>query len=234
MAGHQDTQTDDTRAVLIIVAHTDDETLGAGGALARHAQAGDRVYAMAMTDGVGARGADGAAAASRARAAEKAAAALGFKWIEGGAFPDNAMDSVPLLDVAKAIEKAKAEIRPALVYTHSGADLNIDHRIVCQAVLTAFRPQPGESCAEIRACEIPSATDYGHPQVTGSFAPNLFVSIGDTWAAKLAALRAYEAEMRPAPHTRSFEGLEALARCRGHQAGLPMAEAFQVLRKIER
>ena len=40
--------------------------------------------------------------------------------------------------------------------------------------------------------------------------------------------------MHDAPHARSIEGLKNLAQYRGNQVGLPLTEAFQVLRKIER
>jgi len=45
--------------VLVVVAHTDDETLGCGGTVARHVRNGDKVYGVSMTDGVGARGTEG-------------------------------------------------------------------------------------------------------------------------------------------------------------------------------
>lgn len=220
--------------VLVIVAHTDDETLGAGGTIAKHVLAGDKVYGLSMTDGIGARGQPmDTEVDERKRAAQSAAKILGMVWLEGNNFPDNGMDGVPLLQVAQAIEVAKKAVKPTLVYTHSPADLNIDHRVVCEATLVAFRPQPNESCKEIRAFEVVSATDYGHPDVTGRFTPNLSVSIAETWKTKRAALKEYATEMRDAPHTRSLQGLETLAKCRGFQAGLEMAEAFQILRKIE-
>jgi LmbE family N-acetylglucosaminyl deacetylase len=154
--------------------------------------------------------------------------------MDSGNFPDNAMDKIALLEVVKVIERAKREVKPTIIYTHSAADLNIDHRIVSQATLTAFRPQPGEVWKEIRAFEVSSATDYGHPDVTSLFQPNLIISIENTWPKKLAALQQYKDEMRDAPHSRSFDGVEVLARYRGNQVGLKYAEAFQILRKIER
>ena len=118
------------------------------------------------------------------------------------------MDAYPLLDVVKAVEKAKKEHNPTLVYTHSCGDLNVDHRVVANAVLTAFRPQPSETCKEIRLFEVASATDYGNPAVTGSFDPNLFVDITNNWASKERALNAYRDEMRDYPHRRSIEGIK--------------------------
>ena len=130
--------------------------------------------------------------------------------------------------LVEVIEKAKFLVIPTLVYTHSSADLNVDHRVVSQATLTAFRPQPNEVWQEIRTFEIASATDYGHKSITNLFYPNLYVDITGTWEKKLAALNEYKMEMRDAPHTRSFEGLENLAKHRGNQVGLKYAEAFEV------
>ncbi|WP_316863026.1 PIG-L deacetylase family protein [uncultured Cohaesibacter sp.] len=222
------------KRILVVVAHTDDETLGAGATIARHAARGDKVFGLSMTDGVGSRLATiDDHVKRRQKAAQKAADILGFEWLEAGNFPDNAMDSVPLLSIAQSIEAAKNTVMPELVYTHSAADLNIDHRITCQAVLTAFRPQPGEICTEIRSIEVPSATDYGHPTLAPPFAPNLYVDATEFIGAKLAAAEAYEEEMRPYPHCRSIQGIENLAKCRGNQVGLNYAEAFSILRKLE-
>ena len=231
----QETSIKNKHTVLVVVAHADDETLGLGGVIYKHIENGDTVYGISMTDGIGARGvANEQESKARAQASINAGKILGLTWLEGGSFPDNAMDSVPLLAVAKVIEKAKFLVKPTLVYTHSSADLNIDHRVVSQATLTAFRPQPNEIWQEIRTFEIASATDYGHKSITNLFYPNLYVDITGTWEKKLAALNEYKLEMRDAPHTRSFEGLENLAKHRGNQVGLKYAEAFEIIRKIER
>ena len=143
------------------------------------------------------------------------------------------MDSHPLLEIVKSIEKIKKIFKPDLVYTHSASDLNIDHNIVSRAVLTAFRPTPEESCKEIRLFEVSSSTDFGVASLNGSFNPNLFIDIKDTWSSKQEALKAYVSELRAYPHSRSIEGIKNLANNRGNQVGYELAEAFEVIRKIE-
>jgi LmbE family N-acetylglucosaminyl deacetylase len=223
-----------SKNILIIVAHTDDETIGMGGTIANHTKDGDKVFAVSMTDGVGSRDAlDTSDINQRVIAADKAARILGFEWLEAGKFLDNEMDKYSLIEVVKFIENIKNLSKPDIVYTHSSSDLNIDHRIVSEAVLTAFRPQPKEICREIRAFEVSSATDYGHKSVTGSFYPNLFIDITNTWEEKLLALKEYASEMREYPHTRSYRGIESLSKIRGNQVGLHQAEAFEIIRKIQ-
>ena len=222
-----------TKTVIVIVAHSDDETLGAGGTLAKHNNNGDNVYAVSMTDGVSSREVAASSIASRWDAAKEAAKKIGFTWLTPGNFPDNAMDTVPLLEIIKFIEKIKKEVKPDIIYTHSSTDLNIDHQLVNKATLTAFRPQANEIYTEIRTMEIPSSTDYSSSE-NSKFSPNLFVNIKDTWHTKLKALQAYKEEMKESPNSRSYEGLENLAKLRGNQVGLSHAEAFKIIRKIER
>jgi LmbE family N-acetylglucosaminyl deacetylase len=217
----------------VVVAHSDDEALGCGGTIARHSEAGDRVVAISMTDGVGARStSDEPDAARRRDAAAASARELGFDWLPGGSFPDNQLDTVPLLEVARLVEDAKREAQPDIVYTHHGGDLNVDHRIVLQAVLTAFRPVPGEAPVEIRSFEVASSTEWSHESVGTPFHPDLYIGISDTWDKKQASLEAYAEEMRDPPHARSVEGLRHLAALRGHQVGLPLAEAFVTVRRV--
>jgi len=223
------------QTVLVVVAHKDDEVLGMGGTIAKHSHCGDIVYGISMTDGIGARHSKSQRKIDiRAKAGMHAGKILGLNWLEGGAFPDNAMDTVPLLDVVKLIENVKLHIKPTMFYTHSSADLNIDHRIVSQATLTAFRPQPNEIWQEIRSFEVASATDFGHKSITNTFHPNLYIDITKTWDKKLLALKKYEVEMKAPPHTRSYEGLENLAKYRGNQVGLIYAEAFEIIRAVRR
>tara|TARA_Y100001968_G_scaffold307221_2_gene324841 strand:- start:27364 stop:28041 length:678 start_codon:yes stop_codon:yes gene_type:complete len=221
--------------ILIIAAHSDDETLGMGGTIAKHVKNGDIVYALSLTNGVGARGTTKMKEIDvRNKKALEAARLLGFTWLKQGDFPDNAMDSIPLLKITKFIESAKEEIEPTLIYTHSAADLNIDHRIVSQATLIAFRPQDKEIWQEIRTFEVPSSTDFGHKSITNLFNPNLYIDIKEFWSEKINALNAYTNEIREAPHSRSIYGIKNLAKYRGSQVGLYYAEAFEVIRKIER
>ena len=220
--------------VLVIVAHSDDETIGMGGTIKRHSEKGDEVFIVSMTNGVGSReDSNPNDIKKRLIASEKASKILGFKWIERFDYPDNEMDTCSTLEIVKRIEKVKIECNPSLVYFHSEADLNVDHRVLSSAVLTAFRPQPGESCKELRVFEVPSATDFANESITGKFLPNLFIDITETWHYKLSALKAYSSEIREYPHSRSLDGIKNLAKIRGNQNGLKMAEAFQVIRKIE-
>jgi LmbE family N-acetylglucosaminyl deacetylase len=222
--------------VLVVCAHTDDEALGCGATLRRHVQGGAEVFCISLTNGVGSRSDAhvGGKVAQRSEAAEESARVLGFRWIANGGFPDNALDTVPLLEIARFVEAAKGEAKPDIIYTHHGGDLNVDHRVAFAATLTAFRPQPDERYSEIRTFEVPSSTEWSHASLGPIFDPTLFVDAQETWAAKQAALVAYEMEMRAFPHARSTQAIDALSTWRGAQVGLTRAEAFEVVRRIVR
>lgn len=218
--------------VLVVVAHADDEVLGCGGAIARHVAEGDQVHVVYMADGVGSRGGDFALeVARRNEARDRALQLLGVSRWRALQFPDNRMDSVALLDVVQALERVLQELGPRVIYTHHYGDLNVDHRVTHQAVMTACRPLPGSPVREIYACEVMSNTEWASPGLA-PFVPNAYVDITPYLAAKRSALAAYELEMRSVPHSRSIPHLEYLARHHGSCIGVEAAEAFMVMRVI--
>lgn len=219
--------------VLVVAAHPDDEAIGCGGTMAKHAEAGDEVGCLFFTDGVGSRdGVAGTAPLLRNAAATAAARILDVSLVAAFDFPDNQLDRLPLLELVKPLEREIARFRPDTIYTHFSGDLNVDHRLVAQAVFAAARPQPGTGIERIHAFEVASATGWAGSRPAESFIPNRFVDITAHWATKRSALQAYREEMRPYPHARSLEALESLARWRGASVGVELAEAFVVEREI--
>ncbi|MBM9538347.1 PIG-L deacetylase family protein [Desulfobulbus alkaliphilus] len=221
------------KTTLIIAAHTDDEALGCGGTIALLVAGGDDVHAVFMADGVNSRPtAHSHDHEQRMEAARQAQKILGIETIHYLDFPDNRMDGLPLLDVVQPLERIIHECSPDVIYTHHCGDLNIDHRIAHQAVLTACRPQPGFCVKEIYGFEVLSSTDWAFAR-QDAFVPTVFVDISAYLPTKLKALQAYQSEMRPAPHTRSIQHAELLARHRGYTVGVDAAEAFEAIRIIK-
>lgn len=224
-----------TRVVLVIAAHADDEALGCGGTMARHTEAGDAVHVLFLADGVGARGngeEQKLALDARRAAGEHAASILGAHPPIFLDFPDNQLDTVPMLEIARAIEAVGEKLQPQIVYTHHAGDLNIDHRICNQAVLTAFRAYPGQSVRAIHTFEVCSSTEWAFASTGPAFVPTRYVDISRFIDMKLAALEAYAMEIRPFPHIRSSRAVSALAAWRGGCVGCEAAEAFITVREI--
>ena len=226
--------------ILVVAAHPDDEVLGCGGTIARHAAAGDNVSVFIAAEGATSRdSARNAKARSRdildlREAARRAAAILGARILEFGDFPDNRMDTVPLLDVVKKVESVISRVKPSVVYTHHGCDLNIDHRVLHQAVVTSCRPMPKQCVTRLFFFEVMSSTEWQTPGAQPAFSPTWFVDISRALVKKRKALGAYRKEMRPWPHARSFRSIESLARYRGASVGVEAAEAFVLGRGLSR
>jgi LmbE family N-acetylglucosaminyl deacetylase len=222
-----------SKVILVVCAHADDEALGCGGTMARHAAEGDEVHVIFLADGVSSR-----ALVSdddldvRNMACEKACAILGVKSTTHFGLPDNCLDTVPFIEIVQLLEQVMTELVPNVVYTHHYGDLNIDHRTCNQAVLTACRPTPGASVSEIYSFEVLSSTEFSAPGVL-SFNPNVFVDISSYLQSKMAALAEYALEMREVPHSRSIAHVISLSEHRGNSMGMLNAEGFMLLRKIK-
>lgn len=223
-----------TTRVLVIAAHPDDEVLGCGGTMARHSARGDTVDVLFTADGMMSRSNAVDTLERRRRAASEAAAILKARPPRFLDFPDNQLDSVPLLDIVRAMERSLNDINPSIIYTHHGGDLNVDHRIVHQAVVTALRPMQDSRFVGLFAFEVLSSSEWATAAIGAAFCPNHFVDISLVIEHKMMALQAYADEMRPFPHPRSFEAVRALATLRGASAGLRAAEAFVTVKWIER
>lgn len=224
------------RPVAVIAAHPDDEVLGCGGTIALLSAQGRPVHVLLLADGETSRPAAAAEAscrvAERGRAAQEACRILGGASVEVDAFPDNRMDGVELLAVVQRIEAFLSRHRPGMVLTHHAGDVNIDHRVVHDAVVAACRPLPGTCIEELLFFEVPSATEWRPRGSAPPFVPDWFFDVSATLERKLAALQAYAGELREFPHPRSLRAVEALARWRGASAGVGAAEAFMLGRRI--
>ncbi|WP_254434316.1 PIG-L deacetylase family protein [Halobacillus sp. Marseille-Q1614] len=224
--------------ILVIAAHPDDEILGCGATMAKHVKDGDQVYVAILAEGITSR--DKTRNRSKneeeleklAREANKANQVIGVTELKLYDFPDNRMDSIPLLDIIKVVEELIDQYQPDIVYTHHIGDVNTDHRHIHQAVITACRPIPNKhKVRELLFFEVTSSTEW-QPIEANAFTPNWFVDVSDTIDLKLNALEQYNNEMRPWPHARSVKNSLYLSGLRGATIGVEAAEAFMLGRKL--
>lgn len=209
--------------VLAVVAHPDDETLGCGGTLAKHAEAGDQCTILLPLRREDARGV--ANWPQLLEQFKRAAAQLGATAVvHSSPMPESAAEpSVHLLHdlILPYVEAAD------LVLTHWSQDVNQVHRGLSRAVEIATRPFRRRR--DVRLFEVPTSTDqgFGHH---APFAPTHYVILSEQQLAKkLAAFEGYASELAPG---RSVHDLERLARRRGAEIGVSAAEAFVVARQF--
>lgn len=216
--------------ILVLAPHPDDEVMGCGGAIARHAQNGDAVYLLIVTK---AYTPEWSEEFIKNRPKEVAAAnkILGIKKTFFLDFPTVKLDTIPQKTLNAAIEKVIKEVAPDIMYIPHKGDLNRDHRLVFEAALVANRPFHNPNpVGKIMSYEVLSETDWG--QALDVFVPGVYVDISDVFDKKKEAMRVYSSELKEYPHPRSIEIIEALAKKRGSECGFKMAEGFTVVREI--
>jgi LmbE family N-acetylglucosaminyl deacetylase len=233
--------------ILIIVAHPDDEILGMGGTILNHTKKGDDVTIVYLTTGIASRRSSNYNNSPSYKLsknesikikkqilelqndAKNSSKILGVKKTIFFDYPDNELDTVPLLKIIKTIEEIVSSIMPDRIYTSHFADLNVDHRTVFEAILTACRPT-GLPVKEIICFEILSSTEW---TFSYDFKPNYFINIEKELTSKIKAMKIYKNEIRKFPHPRSIENIKISAKRWGTVCGFNAAEAFQIIRKFE-
>ena len=215
-----------TKRALVIASHPDDEILGSGGTIKKLINDGFEIVTVIVAKG---------------RKEEEhhiqkftslANGHLGVGKVIFMQFPNLKLNTVPLHEITKEIEKLLDTYTPDIIFTHHYGDLNQDHQVTFQAVMTAARPLPGKKPIEILCFETVSSSEWTQNTQDKLFKPTYFVDISDTINDKLQALHHYDVEMRPYPHPRSYEGVQHLARVRGMTVGVEYAEAFEIIRRV--
>jgi len=215
-----------TKRALVIASHPDDEILGSGGTIKKLINDGFEIVTVIVAKG---------------RKEEEhhiqkftslANGHLGVGKVIFMQFPNLKLNTVPLHEITKEIEKLLDTYTPDIIFTHHYGDLNQDHQVTFQAVMTAARPLPGKKPIEILCFETVSSSEWTQNTQDKLFKPTYFVDISDTINDKLQALRHYDVEMRTFPHPRSYEGVQHLARVRGMTVGVEYAEAFEIIRRV--
>ena len=222
---------------LIVVAHPDDEVLGAGASIRKWSQNDDKVdIAILCTE-------------AKARAfrpedneleadTDESTKFLGVNKKFEATFPNIEMNTVPHLKLVQFIEQAIRESQPDVIITHHAADTNNDHlmtSMACQEAFRLYQRRPEQKpLSEFWYMEVGSASDWNVNSAFNAFRPNVYVEIGKEGVeAKIKALSMYRGVMRPYPHPRSDEAMEGLAAWRGSQVGSMYAEAFEcAMRRI--
>lgn len=220
---------------LVVVAHPDDEVLGAGATIHKLIGQGHRVAVLTMANHAAARAnISDTLSDDQAHAMEL----LGVTDCFAGDFPNIKMNTVPHLDLVQLIEKHIEAFGAEVVITHHPSDTNNDHVMTSYAAQAACRLfQRREGVPKLKAflyMEVLSSTEWSLDSTANRFTPNYFVEVGKAGVErKLEALAAYKGVMRDYPHPRSAEAVMGLAAYRGVQAGLNYAEAFECVFRAE-
>lgn len=219
--------------ILVIAPHPDDEVFGCGGAMARFASEGAEVIVAIVTKG------DDLFPEERVRQGREEALIahkhLGVKkTIFMDKFPAAKLDTIPRYFLNGAFEQLIEDIKPDILFIPFIGDIQLDHRIIFEAMMTACRPNGRNVPRKIYAYETLSETNWNAPLISPAFIPNVFIDISNYMELKIRAVQEYQSQLRKYPNERSLEAAKNLAMYRGATACVNFAEAFILIREIKK
>lgn len=217
------------RRLVVIAPHPDDETLGAGGTIARFAAEGAEVSVLIVSGHLPPLYPPEAFETTR-REAIGAMAVLGVAETCFLEIPATQVHERPVAEVNGALARFVREREPEMVLLPF-PDRHIDHRVIFDAAVVACRPVHPAAPRMVLAYETLSETHWNVPGIEPAFVPELFIDISAQLAKKEAALNCYASQIHEAP-SRSLDACRALARFRGSQNACEYAEAFKVVRIV--
>lgn len=205
------------QTVLAIGAHPDDIEFGCGATLLRLREEGCRTYGIILTGGE--RGfANGDGPGRRLEEARAAALVIALTDITVLDLPDTGLHEHKEA-IRAAIEQAIARWQPDIIFTHNAHDVHTDHKTVHDATREAARG----------ACTI---LCYENPNTPPGYNPDYFFDVSGYLEDKIAALARHQTQMGKAYADPAV--IRAAAAFRGNQARVKFAEAFEVVRVLDK
>jgi len=201
-----------SKLILAVGAHPDDIELGCGGTLHKVTKKGTKVVAVFLT-----KGEKSGDPKIRMKESIDALRILGVNDVHFGRFPDTELpNSHEAIDF---LEQFCLWNNPDMVLTHTINDTHQDHRQVGWLSISAFR-------------NVPKILAYETPRVRpASYAPTYFVDISCCVEKKWEALKCHNSQKEK--RYLAYESMINLASFRGNQAGVRVAEAFEVVKYLE-
>ena len=218
--------------VLVVAPHPDDETLGCGGTLLRHAAEGDQVHWLIMSTIDESGGFSPRRIESRGKEVGRVIKAYGFRSCHQAAFQTAQLDVYPKADLVESVSKVMGEVQPDTVYMPFRHDVHSDHGAVFDAVASCTKSFRYPCVRRVRVYETLSETEFSLLSGAETFSPNVWVDISDYFDRKIDIMNIYKGEMGKHPFPRSDQNIRALATYRGAAAGVGAAEAFVSLKEI--
>lgn len=222
------------KRVIVISAHPDDEVLGAGGTLLRHVQQGDKVYWLIATNVSVEQGFSEERVKTRQEEIKKVEKLLGIEETFHLNYTPMRLSSGDLYEIIPRISKVFLDVKPEIIYCLNRSDAHSDHRVTFDAVMACTKSFRYPFIKQVLLYECISETEFAPALHEKAFIPNYFVDISIFLKEKLKAMEIYKSEIGDHPFPRSLKNIEALATYRGASVGVKFAEAFQLIKFIEK
>lgn len=220
--------------VVVISAHPDDEVIGAGGTLLKHKKNGDEIYWIIITNVLESHGFSKERIDSRQLEIEKVAKEFGFLKTIKLDFPTMSLTPADLPNLIVKISNSFKSILPEVIYVMNRSDAHSDHRVTFDAVMACTKSFRHPYVKKVLMYECISETEFAPALPEKIFQPNYYVDISLFMKKKLEIMSYYPSEIDEHPFPRSYRNIEALAVFRGASVGVEYAEAFQLIKFIDK
>lgn len=214
------------KTILILCAHSDDQILGAGGAMAKYAKKGYDVITVIFTYGETSHPHIKKEDIRKVRVNESEAAnkVIGGKDVLFLGFTDGNMGAE--LKEDRSVQKVKTLIKkynPSKIFTHSVDDMLPDHRAVKKCVLRAYDELHSEFGF---VCEVYSFEVWNLLNVLKRQKPRLIVDISKEFGTKIRALHKFKSQISIFTHTVFVHILYFGVYVKGFLNGIKYGHAF--------
>jgi LmbE family N-acetylglucosaminyl deacetylase len=200
----------------------------------KHKSNGDDISWIIVTNVFESHGFSKERVASRQQEIKKVADMFGFSSVHNLNYPTMSLDSTSLNTLIPKISEVFNEIKPEVIYVMNRSDAHSDHRITFEAVAACTKSFRYPFIKKVLMYECLSETEFAPALLEKAFIPNYFVDITSFFDQKVSIMKVYESELAEHPFPRSLKNIEALAIFRGASVGVVYAEAFQLIKYIDK
>ena len=222
------------KRVLVVSAHPDDEVLGAGGTLLKHRSKGDEICWIIVTNILEGGIFDSKKIESRQKEIDQVSGYLGVSNLVKFDYPTMRLDDNSLIDLIPKFSEVISDFQPEIIYSVNRSDAHSDHRVVFNAVAACTKSFRYPSIKTFLMYECISETEFSPALHENLFVPNFFVDISGFMKDKIKIMNIYKSELGHHPFPRSEKNIKALATFRGATVGVEYAEAFQLVKHIDK
>lgn len=216
--------------ILVISPHPDDETLGAGGTIARAKKEGHEIYWLNITGISEQYGFAKDIVEEKNNQILKVKELYDFDGMKDLRLPTTKLDLVPSGEGIGYLNDYINFIKPGVVLMPDYNDAHSDHRCVFEWLHASTKTFRFPFVKNMLTMEILSETNFGLP--TNPFIPNVYVDISEYLDSKIKAMEIYKNEIGEHPFPRSIDSIKALACLRGAEAGVKYAEGFRLIKAV--
>jgi LmbE family N-acetylglucosaminyl deacetylase len=222
------------KKVIVISAHPDDEVLGAGGTLLKHKNSGDNLAWLIITGIAEANGFTKERVRTRELEIQQVSDSIGFSKVYKLNYPTMGLNPEIVNEMIPKISSIFNEFEPEVIYVMNRSDAHSDHRYTFDAVAACTKSFRYPFIKKVFMYECISETEFAPQLPEKVFIPNYFVDISEFQSAKIKLMQIYNSELSEHPFPRSIANINALATFRGATVGVNFAEAFQIIKIIDK